>query len=286
MINDIIIITTAICRIDIHNQSFNSYKNFLTKDYNIKWFINIDRPSYCKDSATETEENLRKILSQYELFIYHSEKPNFFMAVKKMLLASRQYITDNTCLLWLEDDWILNKECTVKYFIDSFLFPYSFISMVYNKLGSFPPFIMGSSLAKIFYAEFIKYNNPEANPETITRRIMRTTVQKIDIVYYNYINDLLMLSKIKNPITAGLVYVETYLSIPDSRILIIATDNKSHIFDNNIILPIDNLDNYKNQNPNKIIFLRFGTMQTNNKYIDSFFKDIGRPWIRNLLKQQ
>lgn len=283
MINQIIIITTAICRTEIHNKSFNSYKKFLTKDYDIKWFINIDKPSYCSDTIIETEENLRKILSDYELFLYHSEQPNFFNAVKRLLVASKQYITENTCLLWLEDDWIINKDSTIKYFIDNFLFPYSFINMVYNKLGSFPPFIMGSSLSNIFYTEFLKYNTPYTNPEKISRRIMRNVVGKIGVVYYDYIDNLSMLTKIKNPLDVGFVYEEAYLKICDCRILTtkIPDGKTSHTF-NSIILPIDDITSYQKQNPNKLIFLRFGTKQTNYKYVNSFFKDIGRAWIRNI----
>jgi hypothetical protein len=282
-IDQIIIITTAISRIDIHNLSFPTYKTFLENNYTVKWFINIDKPPYCKDTVADTEENLRKLLSDYELYIFTSNKPNFFNAVKTLLAASKVHMTENTCLLWLEDDWILNKKCTIKYFIDNFLFPHSFINMVYNKLGSFPPFIMGNKLANIFYTEFLKYNTPYKNPETINRHIMRSLVKKIGIVYYDYIEDLATLSQIKNPLVAGLVYEEAYLKIGDCRIL---TKNPSekydHCFDNNIILPIDDMQAYIKQDKSKLIFLRFGTIYTNHHYKNSFFKDIGRAWLRNI----
>ena len=82
MINRIIIITSAIARIDLHKICFPFYKKFLGNTYDVKWFINIDKPSYCKDSQNDVENNLRNMLSEYNLFIYKTNTPNFFKAVK------------------------------------------------------------------------------------------------------------------------------------------------------------------------------------------------------------
>ena len=39
---ELFILTTAITRPELHKISFNNYKQFIPKDINIKWIINID----------------------------------------------------------------------------------------------------------------------------------------------------------------------------------------------------------------------------------------------------
>ncbi|XWV26179.1 putative orfan [Tupanvirus soda lake] len=286
MIERIIIITTAITRIDMHNTCFPNYKKFLGNSYDIKWFINIDKPLYCKDSQDDVEKNLRKILSGYDLFIHKSTTPNFFNAVKTLLAASKNYLTDNCCVFWLEDDW-MTKKCDMKYFVDNFVKPYSFISLVYNMLGSFPPFIMGGRLAKLFYEEYVILDLPQENPETISRSILRKIAKNIGIVYYNYLDNTNSLAKVGDPIASGLIYKETYLQISDSRILMKSKQDKYFVeFKENIVVPIETISDYTNNNHNnKIIFLRFGTRQSNTKYKHSFFKDLGRQWKKNITKK-
>ncbi|XWV24933.1 putative ORFan [Tupanvirus deep ocean] len=287
MIDRIIIITTAIARIDMHNICFPYYKKFLGDSYDIKWFINIDKPSYCKDSQDDVEKNFRKLLMEYDLFIYKSVNPNFFNAVKTLLVASKDYLTENCCVLWLEDDWITNKKCNMKYFVNDFVKPFSFISLVYNMLGSFPPFIMGSQLAKIFYDEYIVRDLPLENPESVSRSILRAIAKNNGIVYYNYFDNANLLAKVGDPVTSGILYKETYLQIQDCRILMKSKQDKSFvIFKENIVVPIETANEYANNNHNsKIVFLRFGTKQSNTKYRHSFFKDLGRQWKRNITKK-
>jgi hypothetical protein len=282
MIDRIIIITTAISRIGLHNITFPIYKEFLGNDYDVKWFINIDTPNYCSDNPDDVEHNLRTILDIYELFIYKTKIPNFFNAVKTLLVASKEFLTDNCCILWLEDDWTTNKKCTLKYFVDNFLQPFSFISLVYNKLGSFPPFIMGPQLAKIFYNKYVQLNLPRRNPESVSRRILRTIAKKMGIVYYDYIENLALVEKITKSVPSGLVYKERYLEITDCKILTDGLDDNYFVYCGDVSLPMESVHTYKNQTYNKIVFLRFGTTESNAKYKHSFFKDLGRQWKKSL----
>jgi hypothetical protein len=283
MIDRIIIITTAISRMDMHNVTFPAYKKFVGNSYDVKWFINIDTPSYCKDDPNDTENNLRNMLSKYDVFIYRTKIPNFFNAAKSLLVASEKYLTDNCCVLWLEDDWIVNRISTIKYFVDNFVKPYSVISLVYNMLGSFPPFIMGPSIAKIFYDKYIVLNSPKKNPETVSRKIFRIEASKIGIVYYSYIENIDTLKKVKNYVHSGLIYRESYLKIEDCRIL---CNNSKETFDKlgSITLPVEDLCDYRGEMCpcNKIIFIRFGIRDDNIMYKNSFFKDLGRQWKKNI----
>ena len=99
MVQRIIIITTAISRINIHNICFPLYKKFIGDDYDVKWFVNIDTPTYCKDSADDAETNLKTILSGYDIFVHKSTFPNFFNAVKTLLGLSAPYLTEDCCVL-------------------------------------------------------------------------------------------------------------------------------------------------------------------------------------------
>lgn len=277
MVDKIIIITTAIARMEMHNITFPLYKKFLGNDYPIEWYINIDKPSYCGDDVGMVESNLRKILNGYDLHISIGTKPNFFYAVKNLLIASRNEVTDNSYILWLEDDWKLNKDCTLKTFIENYGNPYSVINLVYNRLGSFPPFIMGGQLAKLFYEKYVTYDCPNTCPENISRKILRGIAKNIGITYYNCIHDLSILNSIQDPIESGLIYQETYLQINDCRILH-HDPNYETDMTHFIQIPIHDLTKYKNEEAKRIIFVRFGTVQTNLKYRNSYFKDLGRKW--------
>ena len=286
MIDKIIIITTAVARIDLHNICFPNYKRFLGKTYDIKWFINIDKPTYCTDDLDDVEQNLKILLAEYNPIIFKSTIPNFFYAVKSLLTASKEHLTDNSCVLWLEDDWIMNKECSIQYFIDKFFKPYSLISLVYNMLGSFPPFMMGGSLAKKFYHYYMLYDLPDHNPETVSRTILKTISKEIGIIYYNFLDNIRSLKLVRNPIDSGLIYTEAYFKIDDCRILCNARKKQfAYKFATNDVISIDNMVLYNGENSGRIIFLRFGTSRTNAKYKHSYFRDLGRQWKKDHMEK-
>lgn len=282
MVKKIIIITTAICRIDIHSQVFPAYRKFLGDNYKIKWFINIDQPLYCQDSLQETYDNLYKLLDSYDITIFCSDKPNFFNSVKRLIHHARKCLDDDTYLLWLEDDWLPNSDHKLEYFIETYGKDTSFISLVYNMLGSFPPFIMGPKLATRYFYEFMNYNCPLIDPEKISRKILRKIAKNMGIIYFNQIENINQIYNISNPIIEGLLYTETYLTIPNN-IILCETPINSHIFPNHTQLFINNLKTYTNiKNTDKIIFLRFGTFNSNKLYKTSHFRDIGRNWKSKL----
>jgi hypothetical protein len=289
LIKKIIIVTTGICRINIHNQSFNSYLKFLDKvkdEIKIKWYINLDNPDYCKDNIDDTTENLKNILSNYDFKILHTEKPNFLSAVKNLIKHILPELTDDACLLWLEDDWVVNNDFNFKYIIDKLLLPYSLINLVFNLLGSFPPFIMGPELAKIYIKNF-SINKRINNPEKLSRGILRQLSRENGIKYYamftnnhiNYLNDQ------NFDFEKKIFYEETYLQIKDNNILV-ENDGKNLLKNNDSKdIQICTIKDYIliNQNTNNIIFVRFGFAEMHLKYKHSYFKDIGREWKKNLI---
>lgn len=288
-INKIIIATTAICRIEVHNKSFSSYLNFLDKiknDYDIKWFINLDKPDYCKDDIIETQINLNKLLEKYNCKIITTETSNFLTAVKNLLTNIISEIDDNTCLLWLEDDWIASETLDIKYIIETILLPKSFISLVYNKLGSFPPYLMGSELSKTYILNFIK-NKQINNPEKISRYILRQIANNNGIKYFSffdkkYINLLITDDNLFYELNDNkLCYEESYLKINDTNILVLDYNDKIY-FNNFLKTNVVTIKDYINFiTNNNIIFIRFGFADMHIEYEYSFFKDIGREWKKN-----
>jgi hypothetical protein len=274
----LVILTTAITRPELHRETFKTYKAFLSNSPsvdNIHWFINIDSPPYGTASASETEAAIRETLVDggtddlpaMNLHFHHSDKPNFLNSVLLLLKWSKNYLSDNTIVLWLEDDWLLQKDVTVGYFIDTFVKPTAVVSLVYNMYGSFPPFLMGNKITKIFYDRYLSVRAPSGNPETLSRKLMRGFAKEHGIIYFNHIHDLNYLAGKKRAtlVTLGLIYEETYLKIEDCRYISNA-----------------NLSDYQDLVTDKMIFVRFGTTETNKKYRDSFFRDLGRPWKKDL----
>lgn len=290
LIKKIIIATTAICRINIHNKSFNSYLKFLDKvkdDFKIKWYINLDNPDNCKDNFDDTTYNLTTILSNYDFKILHTEKPNFLDAVKNLIKYILPELTDDCCLLWLEDDWISNDNFDFKYIIDNLLLPYSLINLVFNLFGSFPPFIMGPELAKIYVNKYSQ-NTLINNPEKISRMILRQISRENGIKYYAmFINDHIdFLNEPDFDFEKEICYKESYLEIKDNYILV-ENNGKNLFFNNNFKNNlIYTINDYilSNQNINNIIYVRFGFSEMHIKYKYSYFKDIGRELNNNLFR--
>lgn len=273
MIDTVIIITTALSRIDMHNITFPHYKSFIGQDYRVKWYINIDTLSYCTDDDIATELNLIKHVKDYDYTIIKSSKPNFFVAVKTLLNLASDHISDTSCILWLEDDWMVRTDKNLKYYVDKFLCPMSYISLVYNNLGSFPPFIMGPKLAQMFVPIFCKMNKPTVDPELISRRILRQFCFQFGLVYYTYTDNASKLPK-ECLVQNGMIYQEAYLQSDNNRIL---CDNIS----DHPVLPTDDLQTYHelySTHSQSIIFVRFGIRPDHVKYRSSCFADLGRPW--------
>lgn len=293
-ISKIIIATTAICRIDIHNQSFPSYLKFLDNikdEYEIIWFINVDCPDYCNDNFIDTIINLKKILKDYNIKIINNDNPDFLKAVRNLLELVKPEITNNSCLLWLEDDWIANNKFDLKFMIDKLLLPYSYINLVFNNLGSLPPFLMGNELTKIYVDKF-NLNKRQNNPENISRGILRSIAQENGIVYYSmfnkdYVNELKNNHDLNDNINYDkLCYEENYLKI-DNNCILVENSEGLFFFNSNpkfVNINVHNIQQYRNNNStNNIIFIRFGYADMHSSYNYSFFKDIGRDWKKNVL---
>jgi len=277
---DIIICTTALSRPELHNKSIYSIIDFLKPfKNNIKWFINIDKTDNCKYNSIYTKKKLIDMLIDFNISINISQKPSFFNAVKYLLNVIYNHINTSTMIFWFEDDWILNKQFDLK-MIYKYHNNNTFISLVFNKLGSFPPFIMGSHIYKILYTKFnTDIDIKNKNPESFSRTILRKYINKHKCIYYLICNDIYKLLKLNDKdLLKSITPDETYMKNITNYIIC------NDIIINDILLRNTTIvDKYIYHNNKNIVFIRFEgchIYKTNGKqdYNNTFFKDIGRQW--------
>jgi hypothetical protein len=115
---NLIIGTTAINRLDLHSDNIKEWCDFICSVENIKitWFLNVDVVPNLEFSYEDTINNFKKQLSNNINFIPLPKKEPGF--VKSCHLISKNiydYVNNNnldkkkTFIMWLEDDWKLNK---------------------------------------------------------------------------------------------------------------------------------------------------------------------------------
>jgi len=206
-INTIIVCTTALCRIEIHNIGLPDILQKLNDtDKNIIWIINIDKTSKNNDKDTQnTQDNFiklsKKLNNLKELKIHISNQlGNFFTAVK--YISKNIPDIPNSCMFWLEDDWIITKEFKFNDIIQNYLFDKNtFISLVKNSFCSFPPSIWGYNIIKYMKRTF--YRHPMTNPEELVKKYAKKLSQKehkdINVLFFHVnINDIQNLQDMYN----------------------------------------------------------------------------------------
>jgi hypothetical protein len=107
MNSDIVIMTTAIDRPDLHSKVFESYKQYIA-NVNVHWIITINNVF---NNVAETEANFKNMLSDYNVHIKTFEtggtKKDWFNSVKYCIDKAHE-LSPNVGYLFLEDDWLCN----------------------------------------------------------------------------------------------------------------------------------------------------------------------------------
>jgi hypothetical protein len=105
MIYDIVILTTAIDRPELHSKVFDRYKNYIG-EVKCKWIITVNNIT---DRVSETEEQLRFLLQDYDLqiqtFTTGGSRIDWYNSVKYCINQANT-IVPKFGYLWLEDDWM------------------------------------------------------------------------------------------------------------------------------------------------------------------------------------
>mgnify|MGYP001210236627 CR=1 FL=1 len=108
---DIVVLTTAITRPEVHNKALPAVVELLKQyDLKVKWIFNIDKVSDTEASLEETKKNIENICTGIDLEFILNEKGCFYNAVKNVSFACEPYLENLKCgVLYLEDDWELTS---------------------------------------------------------------------------------------------------------------------------------------------------------------------------------
>lgn len=182
----IIIITPAIPRPELHTKCISSfYKNlFLTEQFDeIIHIINIDSPKKIvlenENLISETIKNLNKIIPEnVKKIIINEGNSDFCEAYKRIFLEAEQFLTKDSCLIYLEDDWEFLMVDDIGKNIKNFCF---FPNVIYSLSAitiSNNPIVYGFNHAKTLI-NFIK-NNALINidPDYILRPLKLPSMNK------------------------------------------------------------------------------------------------------------
>jgi len=193
----LIIATTSLSRMDIHKKTFPKYIELI--NYigitDVHWLINIDKPKFLKNLYTqdEAEAYMKSVIPSYiKTYFSRTQLAGFRSAFIKLNRVLPKLITDNSVILWLEDDWVtdLNKKQLIKNIVEN-LRPMCQVNFTRNGIGSFNPSVWGGKLYKtIFTYENVhnKYKDPEKNMlNFIWEKIIKNKTI-LNMVVCNYAN--------------------------------------------------------------------------------------------------
>jgi len=191
---DVVVCTTAVTRGDFHKNIFEKYVQFL-EGYNILWYINIDTLNIENiESIDYTLELIRSICTRDNLVLDITYKEGgtreaFHKSVQDLTCKAVKQ-TPKIGFLWLEDDWGLFKETTLKDVITSIQ---SFGISDYLQLArrvdrgkeiSFNPGLWGPRL--FFDVLYEKSQKPFPGPRSIIEKLCIEPIKVTTSKIHNY----------------------------------------------------------------------------------------------------
>lgn len=165
--NDLYIITTAICRPELHTECLLSFADDLrSQKINAHWFLNID-PAL--GNHFETYENFKIILKDINHTVTRPNEPCFFTAANGLIHQCHNEISklnDDGYVFWLEDDKNHDISFNIQELIDS---NYDYIGFHPNHLFEFS--FHPSMWSKQFFIDQVYYpysiNSIKQDPEQL-----------------------------------------------------------------------------------------------------------------------
>ena len=161
---NIIIGTTALNRPMLHSDIFPDWINWIYKEdktkYKIHWFVNIDMIEKLKSSFDDTVENIKTIVNdRFSVYFLKCENNvgNFLKACQRLAKNIKSFVEDqklntqNTKIIWLEDDWKLNPSSIIDLndLINKYSTDHSHINLTFirqNYIHALAPSIMSYKL--------------------------------------------------------------------------------------------------------------------------------------------
>jgi hypothetical protein len=182
MRTNILIGTTAINRPKLHYDNMPDWIKWICelneKQYNIKWFVNIDIISSLEATFENTKDNFDKLINNRIDVVYltnESCKGNFLEACKRISrnIMEYSYTLENTSdlrVIWLEDDWKLDKNnlMNINDLINNYSTQLSHINLTFirnNYIWALAPSIMGFELWKKLHYDGWEEQTEMIDPE-------------------------------------------------------------------------------------------------------------------------
>jgi len=206
---NLIIGTTAINRVDLHNDNIKEWSDYLTmiRGLNITWILNVDVVDKLEFNWEETVKNFgNQLSSSIEFIPLPKKKPGFVEACHVVSKNIYKYIIDNnleinnTYIMWLEDDWKLHKKATSNVSLNYFfniMNGYSYVNLSFirnNYIWALAPSIIGFNLFKDLHYTCWKEcndNNIKGDAEHILGKyfIKKFSINPDDILTINVIDN-------------------------------------------------------------------------------------------------
>ena len=144
---DVVIMTTAVDRPELHSQIFQGYKNYLSGT-KVKWVITINS---IQGREEETAANLLSILQGYDVeiktFTTGGTRLDWYNSVKYCINRANE-ITPKYGYFWLEDDWAVEENTALMKDIQLLKHPKDYLCLVDRREVSFNPGVWGIELFK------------------------------------------------------------------------------------------------------------------------------------------
>lgn len=207
----IIIGTTAINRLELHNDVFPEWITWLDKldrtKYSIMWYIHIDTIEKLEHPFSAIKENFERMINNKFKVLYIKgphNNGNFLQACKTLsncIYKCGELVSnkDDLQIIWLEDDWKLNTNVTINIndLIDTLSTSLSVINLTFirnNYIHALAPSITGYTLwSNIFYnawKEQVEHIDPE---HCVGKYVLKKYGSYDKILNYTIIN-----KKVKN----------------------------------------------------------------------------------------
>lgn len=268
----LIIMTTAIIRPILHNDSIKKfynihyfpYKSEIDNIFDIYHIINIDQPEKLKVHFTleQTINNFNVIIPESINKIYLCpENPAFLQAYKNIMHKINELglLSEDNLYWWFEDDWITNG--SVNFFEEIKMlrqFKNSAMTMVKSSpIGSFRggPIMNGYYFMNLFNIENLGCMNNTCDPEVQVRRYIGATT---DIVF----PDKKVKRKLLNESDKLINLVMFYVNTPFNKITVeYYTDFYKKKFNNEIKF----IYHFIVKNNDELLYLKYENQDATNK---------------------
>lgn len=178
----LIFVTTAITRPDLHSLSFSNYSKYIPKDIPILWIINVDYVEFNKNEnkleiIKYTINNIKNIFidHQIEFKFSHKLEGNFNKAVRTVVENTFNNISKSVkYIINLEDDWFIENEIHFKELIDKSYDIYRLNRKdkhIYQNTVSFQPILLKPYVwYMVFYESLKKNQDINIDPEKICQK--------------------------------------------------------------------------------------------------------------------